>query len=442
MVRFAAACCAFATSGGPLTAFHVAPRHGNLVSMALDGAPDPFDSALQSGSSGQAVRLLTEGSLEPTAPRVQRLLDAACGESSSAEDAPYKEQMEQQDRLLSCYKALAQLGALRGFGSASRFDALPAPMPRVVLPEDQMRLTGLPTTAFAPPRGNGNGALIAGAATTALIVAASEALKVDFRVLGGAGVALLAADRALLRGTVFETVARAVRPKYRETVIRHEAGHFLIAYLLGLPLQACLLDAWAALKDGRFAGAAGTVFFDPALGDGMQRGTLTRETLDRYSVVVMAGIAAEAMVNGQAEGGQADESALIQLLGSLDGGKAWDLPRIQNQARWAASQALLLLREHREPYEVLVASLEKGCSVGECIVQLEASLTETFGRNGELPAETRLRVARARLEEEAQRVAAPKPLSASRDSLERELEQVDQKLAEAQRRLEALDSGD
>ena len=160
------------------------------------------------------------------------------------------------------------------------------------------------------------------------------------------------------------------------------------------------------------------------------------------SGVVMAGIAAEAMGNGQAEGGQADESALIQLLGSLDGGKAWDLPRIQNQARWAASQALLLLREHREPYEVLVASLEKGCSVGECIVQLEASLTETFGRNGELPAETRLRVARARLEEEAQRVAAPKPLSASRDSLERELEQVDQKLAEAQRRLEALDSGD
>ena len=48
---------------------------------------------------------------------------------------------------------------------------------------------------------------------------------------------------------------------------------------------------------------------------------------------VMGGIAAEASNNGKAEGGQSDESALIQLLAGLDGGKSWDLPRVQNQAR-------------------------------------------------------------------------------------------------------------
>ena len=72
----------------------------------------------------------------------------------------------------------------------------------------------------------------------------------------------------------------------------HEAGHFLIAYLLGLPVEACLLDVWAAARDGRFKGAAGTVFLDPGLGRAMESGKVTREIIDRYSVVVMGGIAA------------------------------------------------------------------------------------------------------------------------------------------------------
>ena len=48
---------------------------------------------------------------------------------------------------------------------------------------------------------------------------------------------------------------------------------------------------------------AGTVFFDPELGEAMGGGRITREIIDRYSVIVMAGIAAEAANNGRAEGG-------------------------------------------------------------------------------------------------------------------------------------------
>ena len=87
----------------------------------------------------------------------------------------------------------------------------------------------------------------------------------------------------------------------------------------------------------------------------------------------------------------ADETALITLLAYLDGGRSWDLPRIQSQARWAVSQALLLLREHGAAYKALCDALERGESVGNCVTVIERALDESFGRNGELPADGRRR---------------------------------------------------
>ena len=39
----------------------------------------------------------------------------------------------------------------------------------------------------------------------------------------------------------------------------------MAAYLLGCPVEGCVLSAWAASRDPRFVGAAGTLFFDPEL---------------------------------------------------------------------------------------------------------------------------------------------------------------------------------
>ena len=281
-------------------------------------------------------------------------LDAACAAAAGGVPQPgeqLKEQLLQleersaeeraserrkQEELLGCYRELQAGGELRAFASA--LGALPAPEPKVVDAATQQRLTGLAPSAFAPPKSNRfEGAIAGGLLVGGLAVA--RALEVDPRPFVGVPTALLLADRALLRGLPSEAITRALNPEYRRTVVAHEAGHFLCAYLLGCPVQACLLDPVAALRDGRVNGAAGTVFFDPELGESMEKGSLARSVIDRYCVVVMGGIAAEAERNQQAEGGRSDEAALINLLSSLDGGRTWDIARIQSQARWAASQA-------------------------------------------------------------------------------------------------------
>ena len=90
-------------------------------------------------------------------------------------------------------------------------------------------------------------------------------------------------------------------------MISHEAGHFLVAYLLGLSLRGCVVNARDALKYPEISGQAGTIFFDQKLNDEMNNSKVTRQTLDRLSVVIMAGIAAEALRYEKAEGGADDE---------------------------------------------------------------------------------------------------------------------------------------
>lgn len=189
-------------------------------------------------------------------------------------------------------------------------------------------------------------------------------------------------DRLTTNGAVLETILKTLYPQYAQKVLKHEAGHFLCAYLLGLPVEGCVLSAWAALEDSRFQNqvTAGTSFFDPELSsDILDKNRVSKRSIDRYSIVVMAGIAAEAMNWDQAEGGAGDEMALAAFLAQMTGGpnKGWDYERIRNQARWGASQAVLLLRHYKVCYEALVDSLERGNgTLGECVYAIENAARE------------------------------------------------------------------
>ena len=64
-------------------------------------------------------------------------------------------------------------------------------------------------------------------------------------------------NSALLSGAIFESATRLLFPAYKQKVIQHEAGHFLLAYLLGCPIQGYFLSAWDASTAG-IRGQAGT----------------------------------------------------------------------------------------------------------------------------------------------------------------------------------------
>ena len=232
--------------------------------------------------------------------------------------------------------------------------------------------TGLSISALTPKQRTTYWRL-AGIALCTAEFAIGESIGVDpVFTLIPATLLLLLSDQLFYNGAAFETIYRTLFPEFRRKVICHEAGHFLVAYLLGLPVRGCITSAWEARKYPGIKGQAGTIFFDPKIDEEVKKQRVTRRSLDRISVVTMAGIAAEALQFGNCEGGSADEQALIRLFSQIS--PPWNIVRIQGQARWAVVQALGLIKEHKASYDAAVAALEAGKGVGDVVLAIEANL--------------------------------------------------------------------
>ena len=155
----------------------------------------------------------------------------------------------------------------------------------------------------------------------------------------------------------------------RERVIHHEAGHFLVAYLLGIPVTGYTLTAIESVKQGR-SRRGGVIFDTSAL---PKRTTKTKEIsliTDKYCKVFMAGIAAEKFVYGTAEGGKEDRAALRSALTSLGVSR-------QNcilKERYAQMQATLLIEQNQIAYQALVAAMKDRSSVEDCYQKILKSL--------------------------------------------------------------------
>jgi len=355
-----------------------------------------LDKLLDTGDLGAAEKLLKSNpqvaanvvSLQ-NRDRWNKVFDAIERQTAEAEEtteqvntrrmAEFPLTSKARDEMNNMYQTLRDLNQLQVFGAISS-KLPPAAGSHAVRPSLLEDITGIPMKALTPKPSNG--LLYAGAAVAILEGILSLALNINLNFLVLSTLAFAAADRLLLNGAIVESGYKLFSPGLQTKIERHEAGHFLCAYLLGCPVEGCVLNAWAALRDSRFGMGrqvtAGTSFFDPALSDQINSPArqVTRSSIDRYSIIVMAGIAAEAVYYGQADGGAGDEMALIAFLSQLNGPSPSEIPpwnniTIRNQARWGALQAVLILREYKACYEALVEALEKGGTLGDCIYAIE-----------------------------------------------------------------------
>jgi hypothetical protein len=178
-----------------------------------------------------------------------------------------------------------------------------------------------------------------------------------------AGVILVGLSTVTLDGLRFnsvgltlllDTLAR-LSPRYRKRVLHHEAGHFLAACLLDLPIQSYTLSVWDAFRQGN-AQEGGLVLDQPS--DITTSGWL-KSNIDKLCTVWVAGGIAENLKHGSIEGNEDDLRKLRQSLSSLN-------LNIQLYEQQAKRQARQLLKENWQAYEALIVQMEMHQTSTEC----------------------------------------------------------------------------
>ncbi|CAN1761262.1 hypothetical protein LINPERHAP1_LOCUS7848 [Linum perenne] len=189
-------------------------------------------------------------------------------------------------------------------------------------------------------------------------------------------------------------------PSHLPLVDEHEAGHFLVGYLIGsLPkkykvpsLEELRLNDVVKAKV-EFIGfeflrevEAMPLLFYLQVGvaeklkrnnqikakatDAMgNRGMVSSKTLNAFSCIILGGLVAEYLAFGHAEGHLADLQKLHNTMEWL--GMSEDNARFQ--MKWAALNTIFILHNHQQAREMLVEAMADGQSVGFCIDAIESS---------------------------------------------------------------------
>ncbi len=147
----------------------------------------------------------------------------------------------------------------------------------------------------------------------------------------------------------------------RERVLYHEAGHFLTAYFLGIPIQGYSLTAWEAFRRQQ-PGKGGVQFDTTALEKAGTQPNQVNLMLDRFCTVWCAGMAAETLQYGNAEGGGDDRAQLQSVLADF----GYPQNQRQQKEEWAKLQAKSLIERNQEAYHALVNVMRERASVETC----------------------------------------------------------------------------
>ncbi|MGC1310274.1 MAG: ATP-dependent Zn protease [Phormidesmis sp.] len=178
-------------------------------------------------------------------------------------------------------------------------------------------------------------------------------------------------------GNLLVDLASSQSSEYRQRIIHHEAGHFLAAHLLSVPVESYTLSAWEGIKAG-LPGMGGVVvdtqaMIDTQAGDDTPK-KLSTQLVNRYCIIYMAGIAAEAQTYGDAQGGDDDKAKVRQLwqLTQPAAAPANAEAAANTHLRWALLQAQTLIEKQQDAYKALVTAMAQQASVADCCEQIEA----------------------------------------------------------------------
>jgi hypothetical protein len=157
---------------------------------------------------------------------------------------------------------------------------------------------------------------------------------------------------------ILDTIA-GTSVAYRQRILQHEAGHFLVAYLLDIPITGYTISAWESVRQGQ--AAQGGVTFAPPPPE------ISAQLLQKYCAVWMAGIAAEKSLYDRAEGGGEDRQKLRGVL-FLAGKQQQEIVK---QEHLATLQAKTLIQNHWEAYQALIAAMGSRKSVADCCDEID-----------------------------------------------------------------------
>ncbi|KAJ0100252.1 hypothetical protein Patl1_20831 [Pistacia atlantica] len=268
----------------------------------------------------------------------------------------------------SAYTFLKNRGFLPNFG---KYSSIVIEGTRDVTPTVLKSSTGLEVTKISPKKwgvsGSSSVVLVAFLGGTSYLLSRGIDIRPNLAVI----LALAFIDSAFLGGICLAQIS-SYWPPYKRRILVHEAGHLLVAYLMGCPIRGVILDPIVAMQMG-IQGQAGTQFWDEKMNDELAEGQLSGTAFDRYCMVLFAGIAAEALVYGEAEGGENDENLFRSICVLLR--PPLSVAQMSNQARWSVLQSYNLLKWHRHAHLAAVKALESGSSLSVVIKSIEEAMS-------------------------------------------------------------------
>lgn len=215
-----------------------------------------------------------------------------------------------------------------------------------------------PERLLAPNTGAQRGlgfAVGLGVVSTVIVPFISPWVQAEGPVAGviALALALWAVDTLALNGALQRAASFQLQDGRR--VVAHEAGHLLVAHLMGVRVEGYKLPNAGAVLSGK---ECGIVIADEDV-----------RQADAYTLAAlgMAGIAAECILFGNSQGG-AEDLAEVGRVASTSGpfGKATQQDK-KIIVRWGLMQAVTLLKAHENALEKLQNAMKDRLPLQQCI---------------------------------------------------------------------------